>query len=294
MLDLNLPPTTGNKYSQAGEELIIKQFLLATGLQSPWMCEFGAHSGQNSNLLRLNEDHNLGLVFIECDKDRFDLLRHATSRLQNVVLLHEVVGWDGEQSLSSIFLRHNLSIDSVKIWSVDIDGDDYRVFETLPPTTDLAIVEYNPTFAFDAVFINPPGENKGSSPLALCNLATRKDMFLAALTDTNLIFIHSRFKSLVAAHQLSDLQPVTSSIRLAMGYDGSIITTTGAGLDLTDEVIGVGWSTAFYPQPLPRILRKFNKLDVVKTLYSLIRIGLCRPWLVHRLYLKYKRNRDLT
>lgn len=294
MLNLNLPQTTGNRYSQAGEEQIIKQFLLAAGLQSPWMCEFGAHNGQNSNLLRLNEDHNLGLVFIECDKNRLEQLRHATSHLRNVVLLQEFVGWDGEQSLSSIFLRHNLSIDSVKIWSIDIDGDDYRVFETLPPTTDLAIVEYNPTFAFDTVFINPPGENKGSSPLALCNLASRKNMFLAALTETNMIFIHSRFKSLVAAHQLSDLQPVTSSIRLAMGYDGSIITTTGAGLDLTDEVNGVGWSTAFYPQPLPRILRRFNKLNVVKTIYSFFRIGLFRPWLLHRVYLKYKQTRNLA
>ena len=293
MIDLNLPLASRNRYSQAGEELIVEQFLSLTGSQTQLiMCEFGAHNGQNSNLLRLCEDRIAGLIFIECSKARYSELESATRHLSDLVLLHEMVGWDHEKSLKSIFQRHNLLIEQVRIWSIDIDGDDYHIFEDLPSTADMVIIEYNPTFAFDVEFVNPQGTKQGSSPLALCNLAARKHMFLAAMTDTNLIFVQTRFAHLVKSHRLSDLCPTPSTIRLALGYDGTLIVTNGAQKDLTDEVLGLGWTKAFFPQPLPRFLRKFNSLELAKVTFSLVRLLFLRPWLIRSLLFKYKHLRE--
>lgn len=99
-------------------------------------------------------------------------------------------------------------------------------------------------------------------------------MFLAAITETNLIFIDNRHSHQFQAHNLSELRPHRNSLRLATGYDGTLIRIGGDEEDLTDEVLSVGWSLAFYVQPLPKFLRKFNKYQGSKLLFSAVRLAL--------------------
>jgi hypothetical protein len=278
MLDLNSVPRMSTKrYSQAGEDVLVKAFIEVAELVDPVFCEFGAHSGQNSNLLRFCEDQVGELFFIECDQERAQILRSVFGRMPRLTIIEEKVGWSGEQHLRNIFSRLNYSVDKVQIWSIDIDGDDYHVFQSLPGDGALVVIEFNPTFSFDSLFINPPGSKIGSSPRALVELARQKNYFLAAATETNLVFIHSRFQERVRKYDLLELEPHPDSIRLALGYDGTVVAVSGAGVNLTDEIIGLGWSNAFFVQPLPRFLRRFNSRDSLKSLFAFLQMMLVRP-----------------
>ena len=76
-----------------------------------------------------------------------------------------------------------------------------------------------------------------------------------------------------------------------MGYDGTLIRIGGDGEDLTDEVLNVGWSLAFYVQPLPKFLRKFNRYQKSKLMFSAVRLAIARPLLIPNLVKKYQTYR---
>lgn len=296
MIDLNRVTTEGlNKYSQSGEEQIVGIFCDAVlaGVESVVMCEFGAHDGSNSNLLGVWEQKGYFLVFIECDRKRYRSLAKKFSGKTALAIIQDQVGWSGSRHIDEILLRNSIAVDQVRIWSIDVDGDDIHIFRTIPETADLIIVEYNPTISFDAQFCNPPHMNIGSSPLSLCEVARDRGMFLAAMTETNLIFVSNRYSHQFRAHSLVELHPHRNSVRFAMGYDGTLIMIGGNGKNLTDEILGIGWSTAFFAQPLPRLLRKFNNLDRIKLLYCVLRLIISRPILIPTLVRKYQ-NRSST
>jgi hypothetical protein len=62
-----------------------------------------------------------------------------------------------------------------------------------------------------------------------------------------------------------------------MGYDGTLVVVDGSRGDVTDEVIGIGWSKSFLVQPLPKTLRKFNRFNKLGMVYSLIILMVVRP-----------------
>jgi len=294
MIDLNaLPSGHRNKYSQSGEELIVATFhnVVLRNVENVSMCEFGAHDGSNSNLLALWEEGCASLIFIECDSLRYKILANRYPSSSNLVVIHDRVGWTGSGHIFEVCERNSVPLDQIRIWSIDVDGDDIYIFKTIPQTADLIIVEYNPTIPFDTQSSNPPHKNIGSSPLSLCEVAQERGMFLAAITETNLIFIDNRHSHQFQAHNLSEIKPHRNSLRLAMGYDGTLIRIGGDGEDLTDEVLNVGWSLAFYVQPLPKFLRKFNRYQKSKLMFSAVRLAIARPLLIPNLVKKYQTYR---
>ena len=63
------------------------------------------------------------------------------------------------------------------------------------------------------------------------------------------------------------------------------------GEDLTNEVIGIGWGKSFFVQPLPKALRKFDRLDRTRTAYALIVLLMTRPNASIALFRKYIKHR---
>jgi hypothetical protein len=291
VIDLNLQDIRKRKHSQSGEEGIIDSFISVVysevEKEKLIVCEFGAHDSSNSNLLKIVEEEGSFGVFIECDLRRFESFQKKYGNLSNIRIIFDRVGSDQGNDLSSIFKRNGLAIERLKILSIDIDGDDVHVFESINENVDLVLIEYNPTFPFDVHYSNPIGGNIGTSPLALAGIAANKNMFLAALTETNLVFVNNKFGALIKKHDLTSISTPRGAVRFAMGYDGTLVVVDGNGVDLTDEVIGIGWGRSFFLQPLPKLLRKFDRLDRTRTLYSLIMLIVTRPTAVMALSRKY-------
>ncbi len=290
MIDLNSVNYRSRKYSQSGEEGIVRAFIDTVYADNEknnlLVCEFGAHDGSNSNLIQMLEDGQSKGIFIECDSSRFDSFRENFGSRSNITVIQAKVGWGKSDDLCSIFERNGFEISSLNILSVDIDGDDLHVWASLKVDLDLLLIEYNPTFGFDTVFQNPKGHNIGSSPLALSMIAYEKGMYLAALTETNLIFVNNRFAEKVIQHELNELSPSAGAIRYAFGYDGTLVVVDVSGTDLTDEVLGVGWGDRFFVQPLPKFLRKFNRYKTGGLVYSVFALLVTRPLAVKSLLKK--------
>ena len=298
VIDLNSEKYRNRKYSQSGEDGIVTAFIstvypkdLINGLL---VCEFGAHDGSNSNLMQILEDGTGFGVFVECDRKRFNSFYKNYGQMSNLKIINDKVGWEVTDDLGVIFSRNDLLIDSLNILSIDVDGDDAHIFEAINASIDLAVIEYNPTFGFDTFFCNPKGSSIGSSPLTLMQIASSKNLFLAALTETNLIFVNNKFKGQVKTYSLPEMKPHASAIRYAMGYDGTLVVVDGIGTDLTDEILGIGWSKSFFVQPLPKVFRRFNKLGRSGLLYSIFALLITRPMALRSLFRKYLKYRKIN
>ena len=298
MIDLNSEKYRNRKYSQSGEEGIVTAFISTVYpkdlINSLLVCEFGAHDGSNSNLMQMLEDGTGFGVFVECDLRRFNSFCKNYGQMPNLKIINDKVGWEEGNDLGAIFQRNGLLIGSLNILSIDVDGDDAHIFGAINGDIDLVLIEYNPTFGFDTFFCNPKGSNIGSSPLTLMQIASSKNLFLAALTETNLIFVNNKFDGHVKTYNLHEMKPHASAIRYAMGHDGTLVVVDGIGTDLTDEVLGIGWSRSFFVQPLPKVLRRFNKLGRSGLLYSVFALLITRPMALRSLWRKILKYRKIN
>lgn len=178
-----------NVYSQFGEDGIIQQIFKTIGVRSKKCIEFGAWDGYNlSNTANLWTKGWQGIL-IEGDIEKYNELSRNASKYP-CVCINAWVGYEGSSTLDSILMTHNL-ISDVDFLSIDIDGEDYYVFESLQLIKPRVIsCEYNPTIPpwFDLV---PAKNNKrfGVSAWSLMKLAERKGYKLISMTDTNCFFV---------------------------------------------------------------------------------------------------------
>lgn len=256
-----VPSKEDNRYSQGGEESIIKtaiQEIIRRKGGIGWLVEFGGSRGtDNSNLFRFGEE-GFNLIMIEADKSRFIELESKVSELNSVKAICARVGFSANDNLGALLLEHNIQSSTVSVVSIDIDSDDAAVFESLGCRPDLAIVEFNPTFSADARYRNPPGSQIGNSIGELLHVAENRSMFPVALTGTNLIFMLEDYRDVFQEINIIEELKKFELIRFAWGYDGSIVRYATNGRDLSSEIMHNGWNNTLMIQPLPKILRKFG------------------------------------
>ena len=120
-----------NIYSQSGEDGILKKILENIHIKkSNEFVEFGAHDGKtNSNCFNLLENYNYFGLFIEPDKKRFNELNQNTKSM-NCKNINSSISIEGNSTLDNILTQNNIS-KNFDILSIDIDGYDYQVFESL-------------------------------------------------------------------------------------------------------------------------------------------------------------------
>jgi hypothetical protein len=177
-------------HSQNGEDGIIAEILRRTQTQG-LAVELGAHF-EYGNCYRLAE---LGhpTLFIECDADR---LQRLAARINGPLVSYKLVHVTVENA--------NLAVPAdTMILSIDIDGNDYWIWQALKCRPDVAIIEFN--------LVHPPPERKvvpydpkfcwdgtdyyGASLSALYELGRRMGYVLVA-TDSvqcNAYFVLERF-----------------------------------------------------------------------------------------------------
>ena len=261
-----------NVYSQFGEDGLLEEILtrISTVAQlDNHCCEFGAWDGLHfSNTANLIRNRNYSAVLIEASTRRFEDLKINFPQNQ-VRKLNKFVNVQGADSLDSILSKTKIPIN-FDFLSIDIDGCDYYIFESLQIySPKILAIEYNPTIPNEVFFVQEMNFhiNQGASAFAIFQLAVNKGYSLIAATDGNLIFVQNRFADLFTDGEslcLDDLRDDTKKKNFVFsGYDGKIFFSQGNSVYLPWHDIGRKGSNL---QILPSYLRKFpgnyNRIQV--------------------------------
>ena len=231
--DAPLSSFKNNRHSQFGEDGIIEEVLRRIAAASAidnWCVEFGAWDGRHlSNTYDLISNKGYKAVLIEGDRAKYELLCKNIPQ-PDVYKVCEFVTFDGDSSLDNILQRTPIPID-FDILSVDIDGCDYHIFDSLNRfKPKIVCIEFNPTIPNEVEFVQPrdPRIKQGASAKALTVLAAKKGYALAATTFCNAIFVRNDLRQMVVGLQQKTLEDLRDDSEfktfLFVGYDGTILS----------------------------------------------------------------------
>ena len=193
-------------HSQNGEDGIIEEIFRRLGEldRSPdqplWCVEFGAWDGVHlSNTRHLIEAHEAHAVLIEPGEERYRELVDNSAHHAGVTTINSTVESTGERTLDTLLARTDCP-ERFDLLSIDVDGNDYWVWHAVRAyTPTVVVIEYNPTIPYEDYYPTPrdPRARHGSSLRALRELGQKKGYTLAAVTETNAIFVRTdRFDEL--------------------------------------------------------------------------------------------------
>lgn len=191
-----------NITSQWGEDGVIEEIFKRIGFGSKICCEFGAWDGKHmSNTWKLWHDENWSAVLIEGEKDRCDALANDLKDFPKVQPVNNFVEITGENSLDSILDECNIK-EELDLLSIDIDSDDYAIFESLKRKPRLIVIEYNPTVPPHIDLVQKKGNYIGSSVSAIHKLAKKKGYSLVHLTYTNMLLLRDEDMNKIGFEEL--------------------------------------------------------------------------------------------
>lgn len=213
-----------NVTSQSGEDGLIAEILKRIGTENKFCVEFGAWDGKHlSNTWSLWHDQGWSAVLIEGDSAKAADLEVSLTDYPAVKAHCAFVAASGENTLDAILARLGAP-KVIDVLSIDIDGDDYQVFESLVLfSARVVVVEYNPTIPPHIELVGTAGSYFGSSARSLCRLAQTKGYALAACTATNLIFVLKKdFEKMgMAEPRLEEIMPLDNLTYVITAYDGA-------------------------------------------------------------------------
>lgn len=169
----NLLKYKSDVYSQNGEDGIINAIFERIDTTSKICCEFGAWDG-----IHLSNCRNLILngwtaVMIEGDEVRYNDLIKTYKNNESVYCVNKFVD-AVNNSLGAILIENN--INDLDFLSVDIDGLDYEIFETLDVRPKVICIEVNAGH-------NPENSVRLSKEVAKNNVGQSLEIFLQIAKD---------------------------------------------------------------------------------------------------------------
>jgi len=197
-----------NRGTQFNEEEKLAAIIQALGLKEGWCVDVGASDGIFfSNTLTLLKDKGWNGILIEPNVRKHRILEVLHEETKGIAL-HTLVKLEGENSLDNILCDTDCP-DDFDLLDIDIDGDDYWVWDSLENYhPKIIIIEFNPYVPDDLAFINPKGGCGGSSVLAFNQLAERKGYELVDSTPVNLIYVRKdlshKIGKRIIPHRISD------------------------------------------------------------------------------------------
>ena len=246
-------------YSQFGEDGILLEILnrLKNKNLDKWCVEFGAKDGISySNTYNLIKHYNYNAVLIEGDKKYFKKLSKNLPQ-KNIIKINKFVNFSGPNNLDEI-LGSTVIPENFDILSIDIDGCDFYIFESLIKyKPKIVCIEFNHLIPNSIEFVQKKDfkVKQGSSAKSLIKLAGKKDYKLVGSSFSNLFFIDKEYFNLVTEKEvlledLIDDHEIKNFI--FSSYDGTLHTTKPVKLgwhkiELKNEKI----------QILPKFLRHF-------------------------------------
>jgi hypothetical protein len=215
------------KYSQNGEEGILRKIFEIIGIENAWCAEFGAYDGVTlSNTHDLIRNQNWSGVLIEADNQRFAQLAENYAGIERAHLFNNLIQLVGKGTLDDIFSTTSMPHD-VDLVSIDVDGVDWHLWRSLGNYYPrVVVIEFNPTMPNDVYFVQDadPKVNQGNSLRAILQLGKDKGYELICVHGVNAFFVR---KELFPSFGISDnsIDAMFSSLAvtyLLQGYDGSI------------------------------------------------------------------------
>ena len=218
-----------NIQSQHGEDGIIDELFKRIGNANKWCVEFGALNGtHHSNSWHAVMEEGYSGVLIEADPTYFEKLQQVYKDTPRAYCMNEFVEFEGSKRLDALLARTPIPKD-FDLLSIDIDGNDYHVWDSLTEYRPRAVlIEFNPTIPNDISFVQPRDMSvqQGSSLLALQELGKAKGYRLAAVVGVNGFFVlEELFSKLgLAPATLDEMYPDTMyHTRLFQLYDGTLV-----------------------------------------------------------------------
>jgi hypothetical protein len=233
MTDMNKPDTwlrdcARSVASQNGEDGIIEKMLEVIGEGDKWCVEFGSWDGKrfsNTNNLIINKDYSA--VLIEGDEERYRELLKTYESNQKVISKNAFVGFEKDDSLDVILGSTEIPED-FDLLSIDIDGNDYHVWEAVRSYRPKSVViEFNPTIPPEVKFVQPRDMSvtQGSSLLSMAALARSRDYELVAVEAANAFFVDAKYYEMfgIEDNSVNTLWTDRSAVtHIFCGYDGTV------------------------------------------------------------------------
>lgn len=193
--------------SQFGEDGLIA-YLVGAFPEIPKTClEVGAGDGRHfSNTHTLWADQGWRAFLIESEQPRFEGLADAVSGRDNVTAIQAMITPRGDASLDALTELHGFPAD-IGVVSIDIDADDYRIFEGLTRIkASIVVIEVNHEIPIDVDYVDADGDPfLRHSAKAVDGLARSKGFRTVACAGPNLILLREDLITSDRADAVPDL-----------------------------------------------------------------------------------------
>lgn len=219
--------------SQNMEDVLLAQLIeLYPGM--PKTCiEFGATDGLwLSNTARLWKSGWKALL-IEPDIGNFENLMNNTKG-HDCTCLRRHVAAEGPDQIDNLAARASFP-EEVGILSIDVDGDDYHIFNSIKMRPWVIIVEFNATIPPTMDVYGLIGTRVGCSAKAIARVAAEKGYVVWAITGSNSVLVR---KDLVK--------------------EQDALNTTGVGLDNLLEVNLRATLLFFKPHSITHVVTDYD------------------------------------
>jgi hypothetical protein len=206
-------------------------------------------------------------VMIEANKKKFQELKKNYSGNARVHLINRFVSFEGTGTLDNILKSTPIPKD-FDLLSIDIDGNDYYIWETVVEfSPKVVVIEFNQTIPSDVRFVQEKNVkiNHGASILSITELAQTKGYELITATICNAIFVKKQYFDLFGIEDNSPSilwDQEAEAPRIFQLYDGTI------ALSKEFELL---WNNVnvkrFDLQKLPKHLRVFSDSQDIKGIF---------------------------
>jgi len=217
-----------NVTSQCGEDGVLVKVLDTIGDYGSTCVEFGAWDGVKfSNTHALIRHVGWSGYLIEANPEKFRALQETYRDNPKATLINRFVQIDpGKGTLDEILKAHRCPAE-IDLLSVDIDGADYYVWESLREhSAKVVVIEFNPTVPNDVLFVQDRSFeiNQGCSLRALIELARIKGYQLVCATDWNAIFVRDEYfrRFGIPDNSIDAMYQPRMNGRIFHGYDGTV------------------------------------------------------------------------
>ncbi len=235
--NMNKPKLTDfgmNVYSQFGEDGIIAEIFKVIERKSGVCVEVGAWDGMYLSNTKNLWTHGWKGILIEGDKEKYEKLVENV-KLYDCLALHYYVGRDPQRDSLDYILHANGVTDNIDFLSIDVDGNDYYIFESLEETKPRVVIcEINPTIPYYLDIYADYDNYFGCSIAALNRVARTKGYVLVACTKVNCLYVreeeyHLLEKYETGLHEIVNKDGLNYIITNYAG-DYAVIGTTWYGL----------------------------------------------------------------
>lgn len=232
--NLHLRDFLKNVASQDGEDGIIERIfeIIPDGIQDHWCVEFGAWDGKYlSNTWNLIENKNWNGVMVEASDKKFEILKDRYKENKKVHCIKRYISFSGKDSLENVLAEAPIPADFDLI-SIDIDGNDYHVWDSLKKyAPKVVVIEFCMFISNHIRFVQPAdmSVHQGSSLLSIVDLAKSKGYELICTTRQNGFFVKRElFHHFgITDNSLDELNPECKNVspELFQLFDGTIVLT---------------------------------------------------------------------